>query len=408
MLVHIRKDGYRHLAYFTKSRRVLELNDVGAEIANLFFNEEQTIEDISSILSAKYKQTYKNVYRDVVSYFQDLEHETRLGGFNAIQEQEQLDVPLGVELEITRACNLRCIHCLQEHHENKSMPLQQAVQIINTLARSGVFEINIIGGEPFKHPYLFEILRHCASKEIMLTLVTNGTLINKHNVSQIKTLKNLVLAVSIDGIGPIHNEIRGKKQFARVDKTLRLLIENKIPVEALCTLNSLNLPTYGAIVEYCENLNIPCNFNLFKPTRPEHWRLTPNPVDVFRAIIDMFELRSDKGYRIGLSNAAITAELLNLPNRNECKAAKAGLVIDVNGKMTTCPLLVSTRYYNPDKLPEFNNDYVNTWHNHPIFKRFRNGNMLECQARAYIFSNSVDGNDPYGINTFRAFRKNYI
>jgi len=48
---------------------------------------------------------------------------------------------------------------------------------------------------------------------------------------------------------------------------------------------------------------------------------------------------------------------------------------------------------------------LNSWKNNYYFKKFREGNLQECQACSYIFSGSIKGRDPYGIGAFLKYRK---
>jgi hypothetical protein len=51
----------------------------------------------------------------------------------------------------------------------------------------------------------------------------------------------------------------------------------------------------------------------------------------------------------------------------------------------------------------FDDNSVDTWHNHEAFVRFRQNGLRECQARSFIFSKDVCGRDPYGISAFREY-----
>ncbi|MFH1392608.1 MAG: hypothetical protein ABIG90_02955 [bacterium] len=174
-------------------------------------------------------------------------------------------------------------------------------------------------------------------------------------------------------------------------------------VEVIDTLNSVNLSEYREVIKYCQNFDIPCNFSLFKPFKPEHNALIPDPEEIFAIIVDLLSLRSGSdGYKkIGLSNAAIVADLLELPQRNEYRATLSGLVIDVSGRMITCPSLVEAGYYRGEELPFFDENFLETWRNHEMFMKFRENGFRECQARSYIFSKDIKGYDPYGINAFK-------
>jgi len=91
--------------------------------------------------------------------------------------------------------------------------------------------------------------------------------------------------------------------------------------------------------------------------------------------------------------------------RKECRATLSGLTIDVNGYMVPCPFLKLAGYYNKAKLPMFDKNFVQTWKNNYYFRKFRQGNLHECQARAFIFSKDIKGPDPYGIKAFKKYQE---
>lgn len=381
----------------------MEVNKVGADILNLFFNENKDIGEIIEKIRIDSSIPMSVIQNDVICFLENIEKEMVKGGYNLIEEQDQLNIPLGAELAITSSCNLRCRHCLQDDYENIFMPTDKAVDIIKLLAKTGVFEVNLVGGEPFTHSGLFRILESSEKESVAVNLITNGTLLDDKMIEQLGDFKHLVLCVSLDGVGKDHDYIRGEGTFEKVDYVLRKFSKMNFVIETLCTLNSYNLSKYREIIEYCNALGIPCNFNLFKPFKPEHHHLVPTPQQIFEVIIDLFEMRKIKKYKIGLSNAAITSELLGLPLHNECKATKTGLSIDTQGRMITCPSLVYSGFYKKRELPLFDEKFVETWKNHWTFKQFRNNGLLECQARAHIFSKDVRAVDPYGITAFRNY-----
>ena len=405
MRVKIRKEKSRYLAYFIDSRRIVGVNEIGSIILDLLFNQSRDAEEIASTIARNYQIPLSQAKEDTAEFLAQIKEEIHPDGFNVI-EQEQLEVPLGIELEITTSCNLCCRHCFQEHHDGIYMSTEKAISIIGQLADHQVCEVSLIGGEPFRHEGLMEILEYCQSRDMAINLVTNATLINEKMIKRLAKINRLVVIVSLDGTEDIHNYIRGNGVFGKVDVVLKQFRAHDIAVEVTCTLNSVNLPIYRDVIEYCEKLDIPCNFNLFKPFRPEHKELIPDPNTFFEVVVDLLRLRRDKGYRIGLSNAAIVAELLGLPPRNECRATRSGMVIDVNGRMITCPSLNAAGYYKEGELPFFDGDFIEAWQNHEAFSRFRQNGLWECQARSFIFNKDVHARDPYGINAFREYWHN--
>ncbi len=402
MLVRFRQEKEQYIAYFLDTRRVIEINKIGKNILDLFFNHEKDIDSIAQSISKKFHISLFQALNDVIEFLQQIQEEIKPSGFNVL-EQRQLDMPLGVEFEITTSCNLRCKHCFQAEHQEIFVPTQKAIDTVNLLAKNGIFEVSLIGGEPLRHKGLLKIIKACQQNQMAINLVTNLTLIDNEMLEQLAKIKRLTFLVSLDGTKKIHDKIRGKGVFRKVDKTLRILTSKGLAVETTFTINSINILFYQQIIDYCRQLGIPCNFNLFKPFQPEHRNLIPEPQSFFDLIITLFNLRKNKGEKIGISNAAIVSKLLGLPPRNECRATRSGLVIDVNGKMITCPSLVAAGYYQDRELPAFDDHFLQKWQNHKIFNQFRNNGLRECQARAYIFHKDVQAKDPYGITSFTKY-----
>lgn len=402
MIVRIRKDGDQWLAYFLEIRRLIGINQTGADILDWYFNREEDKETISEKLAQIHRISLEQAKQDVADFLSDIRDELRPDKFNDT-EQVNMNIPLGVELEVTSSCNLRCRHCLQSDYSPVFMSLDKARWIIGTVSKSHIFEISLIGGEPLMHPQICEIME-CASKEnLAVGLTTNGTLIDNHHIKVMEKMENLSVAVSIDGGEYDHDYIRGKGSFNKSDRAIHAMINVGIEVEVLFTITSYNIERYMPVLEYCKKLGIACNFNLFKPFKRNHSLLVPDPAKFFSLIMTLFELRRSGDFAIGLSNAALTGCLMGLPDRNECRAGQAGLVIDVHSRMLTCPSLLYCGCYSENDFPEFNGSFMETWKNHPLFTRFREDGLSGCQARSFIYSGDVRKGDPYDLVAFKRF-----
>ena len=155
--------------------------------------------------------------------------------------------PKFLHIDITSSCNLRCIHC-RARAINKPNPKELKVtEIIKFLdfckkEFPNWDSLFIGGGEPLvREKDLFEILEHANKLGVKCYLNTNGTLINKQNVSKIKKLVD-VTQISLDGVNPkTHDFIRGMEgAFNRAMKGIDLLLENKARVYIRMTISNLN------------------------------------------------------------------------------------------------------------------------------------------------------------------------
>ena len=130
-------------------------------------------------------------------------------------------------LAVTYKCNSRCRFC--NIWQNQEFFSCEPIDYIN-LPRN-IKNVNISGGEPFLRQDLPEIIknisRQCPKAKIVIS--TNGFLPSKIKETMqriIKFKKNIGVAVSLDGFGKVHEELRGfPGGFSLALETIRLLKE---------------------------------------------------------------------------------------------------------------------------------------------------------------------------------------
>lgn len=115
---------------------------------------------------------------------------------------------------ITRQCNLRCLHCYSDS-DSKTYPgelsFQQCQGVLDDLAGFGVPGVLLSGGEPLIHPRFFDIAGYARQKGLRVTLSTNGTLITREIAQKLKDLQLAYVGISLDGIGKTHDHFRGRE-----------------------------------------------------------------------------------------------------------------------------------------------------------------------------------------------------
>ena len=157
MNVKIRQDGDSFLAYFPESGRMMEVNQTGANVLDWLLNQNMSGSEVISEFAKTYQLDPAHAEVDIKEFVDSVAQQLEPTMFNLV-DQRQFKAPIGVELEINTGCNLRCAHCFQAHHDDYCMPIEQIENILDELARVGVFEISIIGGEPFYHPNIDQVL----------------------------------------------------------------------------------------------------------------------------------------------------------------------------------------------------------------------------------------------------------
>lgn len=114
---------------------------------------------------------------------------------------------------VTRTCNLRCVHCYSDSYAQKypgELTLAQARGVIDDLVGFQVPALLFSGGEPLTHPHLFELMEYATGQGLRVTLSTNGTLITPEIAARLKATGLTYVGISLDGIGETNDLFRGK------------------------------------------------------------------------------------------------------------------------------------------------------------------------------------------------------
>lgn len=169
---------------------------------------------------------------------------------------------------VGRRCNLRCVHCYsQSHNETYEGELthEQGVSLIEDLAGFGVPVLLFSGGEPMMRPDLFELIRLARDRGMRAVISTNGTLINRDAAVRLKDFGLSYVGISLDGLEDTNDRFRGVKgAFKKALSGIRSCQEAGIKVGLRFTINKLNVDDVPGIFKLIEQENIPrvCFYHL--------------------------------------------------------------------------------------------------------------------------------------------------
>ena len=115
--------------------------------------------------------------------------------------------------ELTKGCNLRCIHCRATATELSSpsdLSTQTACNIIDQIAAVSTPILVLSGGEPLFRSDIFQLARYGTDKGLRVALATNGTLVTRSVARMIVDSGVQRVAISLDGADAItHDTFRG-------------------------------------------------------------------------------------------------------------------------------------------------------------------------------------------------------
>lgn len=113
--------------------------------------------------------------------------------------------------EVTLRCNLKCLHCGSRAGQARpvEMTTAQCLSVVRQLAAIGVREVTLIGGEAYLRKDWLEIVAAVRAAGMDCSLGTGGLALVEKTAQRASDAGLQSASVSIDGLEPLHDELRG-------------------------------------------------------------------------------------------------------------------------------------------------------------------------------------------------------
>lgn len=215
---------------------------------------------------------------------------------------------------MTRACNLKCIHCYARavsRSRETELTTEQAKTMIDDLAQFGVPVLLFSGGEPLVRPDLVELARYAVAKGMRAVISTNGTLITREKAKELKRVGLSYVGVSLDGMEAINDQFRGKKgAFRAAMEGIRNCQDAGLKVGLRFTINRMNMGEVSRIFDLLEASNIPrvCFYHLVYAGRGSD--LIDQDLDhaETRSVVDLIMDRTKDLHDRGMAKEVLTVD----------------------------------------------------------------------------------------------------
>lgn len=109
-------------------------------------------------------------------------------------------VILKADLELTYACNFKCLHCYNTAERRQTFSTQRWLEIIDELAEQGCLFLALTGGEILTRRDTMILAHRAKEQKLSLRILTNGSLIDGETVDQIAELYPESVEISLYGI----------------------------------------------------------------------------------------------------------------------------------------------------------------------------------------------------------------
>ena len=265
--------------------------------------------------------------------------------------------------EITLKCDLACCHCGSRAGAARPNELNtcEALEVVAQLARLGIREVTLIGGEAYLRDDWLEIARAITDAGMACTMVTGGRGFDAWRVEEALAAGIRHISVSIDGLAATHDAQRGSGSFdAAVASARRIAATGRIGLGLNTQINRLSMPELPALADLLLDLGaIVWQIQLTVPLGRAADRpgLVLQPYHLLDLFPLLYRLQTEKlkprgariipGNNVGYFGPYESA--LRYGGEagrvwSGCHAGRASLGLEADGKIKGCPSLPSLEY----------------------------------------------------------------
>lgn len=264
-------------------------------------------------------------------------------------------VPLSGTFELTPVCNMDCKMCyvrMSRQAQEAIAPLaaaQQWLQLAQSAKKAGMLYLLLTGGEPFLHPQFRQILEGLHKMGLLITINSNGTMIDENTVAWLKNCPPVRINISLYGASDAtYARLCGNPQgFTQATRAIRLLKEAGISVKLNCSLTPHNAQDLPQMVAFAKehNLVLQVATYMFPPARKDgamigkNARFSPEDAAYYMAYAEFLALGAEKfTERAGRCPVPTDPEehCAELGDGIRCRAGKCSFWITWQGNMTPC------------------------------------------------------------------------
>lgn len=228
--------------------------------------------------------------------------------------QFSLDKKPVVVWNVTRACNLKCVHCYAHATDGSAvseLSTAEGRSMIDDLAEYGVPVLLFSGGEPLVRKDLPELAAYAVGKGMRAVISTNGTLIDKATAANLKAIGLSYVGISLDGMEKVNDHFRGVKgAFSKAMKGIRNCQDAGIKVGLRFTINKRNVQEIPGIFDLLEKMEIPrvCFYHLVYAGRGSQLVEDDLSHAETRAAVDLIIERTQALHAKGKSKEVLTVD----------------------------------------------------------------------------------------------------
>jgi MoaA/NifB/PqqE/SkfB family radical SAM enzyme len=172
---------------------------------------------------------------------------------------DSLKAPLFVSWQITRDCDLCCLHCCTDSAPGKRLPdeldAREAMRVVDDIVRNEVPYVMLCGGEPLVSPHFFALAEALGAAGVRLKIETNGQRFDDGVAERLARLPVRSVQVSLDGdTQEVYERQRPGGSLAKAHAACRAIHAAGLPLEITFAPTRLNIHEAGAVMRRAREL----------------------------------------------------------------------------------------------------------------------------------------------------------
>lgn len=272
-------------------------------------------------------------------------------------------IPLSGTFELTSRCNLRCRMCYIHRQENdaavqqRELSADQWLSLAQDAKQRGMLLLLLTGGEPFLRPDFEQIYRGCHSMGLVLSINSNGTMIDDKAVDLLTRVPPQRVNITLYGASEdtYTRLCLNTAAYHSAYRAVEALTAAGIPVKLNYSVTPYNISDLPAVSSYASEHGLPLQAAtyMFPPVRaaelsdcnPET-QLSPEQSAQARWEHELHTLPHDVLYRRAeaiVHNrdiAPIPTECQDMPTEQiRCRAGLASFWVTFDGQLRPCGMM---------------------------------------------------------------------
>ncbi|MGP4106665.1 TIGR04053 family radical SAM/SPASM domain-containing protein [Virgibacillus sp. L01] len=174
--------------------------------------------------------------------------------------QDYNENPFIVIWELTRACELKCLHCRAEaqyHRHPLELTFEEGKKLIDDIYEMNNPMLVFTGGDPLMRPDVFDIAEYAVKKGVRVSMTPSATPnVTKEAMEKAKNVGLARWAFSIDGhCAEVHDHFRGTSgSFDLTMNAINYLHELEMPLQINTVISRYNVDYLDEMAKMVERL----------------------------------------------------------------------------------------------------------------------------------------------------------